>query len=765
VPFVVQIVVVSGLVGYLSFRNGRQAVHEVAHRLGRETTARIEEHLEPFLSTPHQITRLNADAMRRGLLGADDLAGMERHFWEQVQVFDSVTSIYFGFPEGGMVGAGREGAGGARYTTATEGPVAGLWRKYATDADGNRAGVLTTLPHFDARTRPWYTGALEEGDATWSDIYILFTGQEMAIAASRPVYDEGQNLLGVASIDIFVSHLSDFVQSLEIGETGSSFIMERSGLLVTSSMGEAPFIAPDGTQAERRRYAHESGVPAIRRAAEFLVERFGGYDQITAEQYLEFEIEGRRQFLQVSPIRDAYGIDWLIVVVVPESDFMGQIEASGRATALLVVVSLAIATAVGILTARWVTRPISQLKASAQALARGEWEQIVAANGIGELDEVTGSFNRMAGQLKETMESLRSEIAERKEAEEALRKSEAALKRAQEVAHVGSWVWYIKTNRLEWSDEMYRIFGIEKEGFAGELDQVIARAIHPDDRAAVEHSNRSVIEKGQPIPVEYRVIRPDGTVRTVWGEAGALSLDREGRPELLTGIVQDITNRKRVEEELRQALQEKEILLRELYHRTKNNMQVIDSMLQLQAAYTDDDHLQVVFEEMRNRIRSMALVHERLYQSQSLSRIDLGRYIVDLAALAIGSYQVRPNRIAIDLDVEEVWVSIDSAIPCGLIVNELLSNAFKHAFPGDAQGTIRVQLRREDDHEIVLQIADDGIGVPEGFDFRESDTLGMLIIFSIGERQLRGQVLFSVEEGVACQLRFRDRVAPPEREG
>ncbi|MGD8626300.1 MAG: histidine kinase dimerization/phosphoacceptor domain -containing protein, partial [Anaerolineae bacterium] len=738
--------------------------HEVAHRLQSETTARIEEHLDTFLRTPHQITRLNASAVRQGWLSLDDMAGMARHFWEQVQVFDSVTSIYFGFSEGGQVGAGREGVEGSLYTTATEGPAAGPWGKYATDGEGNRAGVLTALPHFDARTRPWYTGAVQEGDATWSDVYILFTGQELAIAASRPVYDEGQRLLGVASIDIFISHLSSFVQSLEVGETGSAFIMERSGLLVTSSPGEDPFMAPGGAEAPRRLYAHESEVPAIRGAAGFLLTQFGSYKDIPAEQDLEFEVDGRRHFLQVSPIQDEYGIDWLVAVVVPESDFMAQIEANNRTTIFLMVVALVVAALGGIISARWVTKPILQLDASARALVRGEWEQVSATSGINELAELTRSFNSMAGKLKETLESLRSEIAEREEAEAALRTSEAALKRAQEVAHVGNWVWHIKTNRLEWSDEMYRIFGLERESFAGELDKVIVQAIHPDDRAVVEHSNRSVIEKGQPIPVEYRVIRPDGAVRSVWGEAGELRLDEEGKPEILTGIVQDITRRKKIEEQLRQAVQEKETLLRELYHRTKNNMQVIDAMLQLQASYAEDDRLQDVFGEMQNRIRAMALVHERLYQSQSLSRIDLGRYVVDLTTLLVDSYEILPYRIEIDLEVEEVSVSLESAIPCGLILNELLSNAFKHAFPGDAQGTIHVRLGQEKDGEIVLEVADDGVGLPAGFDLRQSDTLGMLIILSVGERQLGGQVTFRVEGGVACQVRFRDKVETREYE-
>jgi PAS domain S-box-containing protein len=149
--------------------------------------------------------------------------------------------------------------------------------------------------------------------------------------------------------------------------------------------------------------------------------------------------------------------------------------------------------------------------------------------------------------------TLATDITDRKRSEEALRRSEEGLRAAQGVSHVGSWTWHVQTGRLEWSEEMYRIFGIDRATFSGDLAEVVARAIHPDDQAAVTLSNQGVLQDGRPTPLEYRICHPDGSVRTVWAEAGALQRDQTGRPALLTGIVLDITERKRVEAALREA--------------------------------------------------------------------------------------------------------------------------------------------------------------------------------------------------------------------
>ena len=282
---------------------------------------------------------------------------------------------------------------------------------------GNRTDLLLTFPEFDARSRPWYINAVEKETATWSEIYFLFSGQDMTISASHPVFDNGQKLVGVVSSDIFISKISAFLKNLKIGETGLGFIVDRDGLLIASSVDEKPFIDPGGDEEQRRLSASESAIPAIRDASEFLINQFGDYDNITGEKRLEYEIDGLRQFMQVSRVQDEYGIDWLVIVVIPELDFLEHIKGTYLTTALLTILVFVGAILMGISTYRLVTRPILRLVASTQSLTEGEWDQVVPTGWIKELGELAWSFNDMAGQVKQTLANLRSEISRRKKVE------------------------------------------------------------------------------------------------------------------------------------------------------------------------------------------------------------------------------------------------------------------------------------------------------------------------------------------------------------
>ena len=282
--------------------------------------------------------------------------------------------------------------------------------------------------------------------------------------------------------------------------------------------------------------------------------------------------------------------------------------------------------------------------------------------------------------------------------------------------------------------------------------------VEPGQREAIK---RRMDEQGEVRAFETQTYRKDGS--RIWiSESARAARDEEGRIVSYDGIVEDITARKLAEGKIKDALREKELLLREIYHRVKNNMQIVSSLLSLQARQIDDPRIREIFKESQGRVRSMALVHEKLYMSKDLSRIDFSSYLDSLTRHLIQSYQVDPNLIHLELNVENVDLDIHTAVPCGLIVNELVSNSLKHAFPEGRKGRIAVELRRLDGR-LQLKLGDDGIGFPEGFDLKNTETLGMQIVMLLvsqieGTIELRREDGSTVFEIVFEELKYAQRL-------
>ncbi len=421
IPFVILTVAAGVLVGYISYHNSQKAVNDVAYQLGSEINLRIEEHLQVLIDIPHRINENNADAIRREALDAGNQMALERRFWEQVRLFDTITSINFSNTDGGLANAGREGADGHLYVIATENFKSGPFHKYAVDELGNRARLIEKREDFDGRDRSWYIDAVDYETTVWSDAYILFTGQDMALSVSRPVYNSEQELLGVIASNIFLSHLSDFLSTLDVGLTGQSFIIERSGLLIATSTGEKVFSAESGVVPQHRIPAEFSNDPLTRGAAAALAEQLGDLPAINEARQFEFNLEGQRQLSQAAPFQDPYGLDWLVVTVIPETDFMAQVNANRMMTASLIIVTLLAIVTVSIVITRRILSPIALLNDSAEALSKNRWDMVVNhPSRIKEINVLTESFKYMADQMQHMISGLRQEISERQAAEEKL---------------------------------------------------------------------------------------------------------------------------------------------------------------------------------------------------------------------------------------------------------------------------------------------------------------------------------------------------------
>ena len=211
--------------------------------------------------------------------------------------------------------------------------------------------------------------------------------------------------------------------------------------------------------------------------------------------------------------------------------------------------------------------------------------------------------------------------------------------------------------------------------------------------------------------------------------------------------------RKRTEEWIKASLKEKEVLLKEIHHRVKNNLQIISSLLNLQSEYIKDEQDLEMFKVSQNRIESMALIHEKLYQSEDLAQIEFSEYIRDLVASLFCSYELNLDVIELKINVEQIFLNIETAIPCGLIINELVLNSLKHAFPAGKLGEVYINLYENDEKEITLIISDNGIGFSQDFDFRNTRSLGLQLVNAL-INQLGGTIEFNGSAGAVFKIIF-----------
>ena len=341
------------------------------------------------------------------------------------------------------------------------------------------------------------------------------------------------------------------------------------------------------------------------------------------------------------------------------------------------------------------------------------------------------------------------DITQQKKAAEVLAEREHLLRQAQSYARIGNWSLEADGKTASWSEEVYRVMGLDSSNVPG--PETMWKAIHRDDLAEVQSSLITAMKTGTEHRGEYRIVRPDGEVRWITCK-GAPVFDDQGSVIRLLGILQDITERKLAEERLRTSLQEKEVLLREIHHRVKNNLQVVSSLLSLQAMQTPSAEASSALMESCRRIQVMADIHNRLYGSSDIARIEFDVFVNTLAKDIIAAYASDSLHIDLEADLESVTLDIDAAIPCSLIISELLSNAIKHAFPGESKGTVAVALKQHGE-KLHLRIRDSGSGMPEENHQRSNGSLGLKLVHALVE-QLDGEIIFSNENGTSVSITF-----------
>jgi PAS domain S-box-containing protein len=355
------------------------------------------------------------------------------------------------------------------------------------------------------------------------------------------------------------------------------------------------------------------------------------------------------------------------------------------------------------------------------------------------------------GKIQEVV-VMQQDITPRKQMEAALRASQQRLSQALRAARAGAWEWNARTNEAIWSDENYLVMGLTP-GCCESHYTAWLECVHPDDRTEANLGVAQAVAERSDLNIEFRVIWPDGSIHWI-NDIGKMVSDEAGEPVGMYGIQLDITHRKEAEALITASLQEKEVLLKEVQHRVKNNLQIISSLLDLQADYIGDSQTRKLLRETQARVRSMALIHELLYQNRDLARVDFGKYIDSLVGYLRQLYGAKANPIVLRSQIAPIYLNVGQAVPCGLIINELVSNAFKHAFPHGRPGEVWVKFKVTRDSQFVLHITDNGVGFPETLDSRSADSLGLTLVNTL-VKQLNGQIQRWNNQGTEFELTFK----------
>lgn len=415
-PFIIQIFAAVGLTGYLSIRNGQKAVNDLATRLRQEVSLRVEQHVSSFMEAPWMANKLLADAIERGEFNLDlDIVHQQNNLFllQTLHFFNQFDTIYIGTPEkGNFLGLfQRDGKKQVDISNQKTNFKASFFNINKKGQLLDLARVTPTV--YDPRLRPWYIAAVKAKKPVWAEIFPDFDTKQPSIVASVPIYDSQNKLLGVSGVSFFVNGIDLFLRSVRLGKKGEIFIMERNANMVASSTDEKPFTFTDPNQPAQRLVATASRQPIIKSAAQFLQQNYQQLSAIKTSAQYEFYLQGERQFLQVTPLKDKYGLDWLIVVVVPESEFMEQINANTRTTIILCILALIIAVISGIYTSRWILSPINRLNKASKGITRGDLDQQIQPENIKELDRLGQTFNEMSFQLQASFQSLEQKVQDR----------------------------------------------------------------------------------------------------------------------------------------------------------------------------------------------------------------------------------------------------------------------------------------------------------------------------------------------------------------
>ncbi len=529
IPTILLVIASVFLVGYFSMRNGRSAVASVSQALRAEITDRISSRIDDFLHTPQVVCLLTADVIGKGFLDPLNPVQMEQWFFNLVEIYPTVSSIYFGNTAGGISNAGRE-TSGELYIIRTENYAAGRFYKYRCDSLGNQIELVNQLDDFDARTRSWFIESSDaHGSVLRNDPYLVYTGNEISISTSKAVFDTNGGFAGVVACDVFLSQLSSFLGNLQIGKTGIAFITDDRGQVLASSVN------PETNLWSALAPASENADSTIQCVGTFADSLYGTDWEIDSVAVFPLECTRAISHVQISPFMDSLGKSYFIVTVIPETDFLEFIEKNNRDTVVLLGVAILVALIIGILMARLVAKPIHDLRFTVRDMINGHKTEF-SPHRITEVNDLSEDFSRLTIRLNDALRDLQ--------------KSEERMNLAIKGTKAATWDWNISTGEIEINERWAEILGYTSEEIEPVTKQSWGEFIKPDDREETyRHLQDHFDGNIEFYEATFRLRHKTG--KWIWIQDRGMVLERDasGKPLRMAGTHVDITLRKYAETE------------------------------------------------------------------------------------------------------------------------------------------------------------------------------------------------------------------------
>ncbi|MBF0505451.1 MAG: PAS domain-containing protein [Nitrospirae bacterium] len=609
---------------------------------------------------------------------------------------------------------------------------------------------------FDLSFREYIINTLKTKKPCISDPYVSSQPHKHpVIMLTVPLFDGRGKIKGIltGSIDLMRDNFLGSISTVKIGKTGYFYLTAADRNMI---------MHPD------RKKILTKQAPGLNRLYDKAIEGFEG----TGDTITSYGIE------MVSSSKRMKAKNWILLANDPSVEAYRPIRVAEQYFLAATITGIIAVFFIISLIIRYLTKPLELFTRHVEDLPQKTGgDRFLDIKAKDEIGTLSLAFNKMVTEIDKRSELERSEELYR-----------TVIQFATDFVF-----WRAPDNKIIYvSENCEKFCGYREEEFYAS-PELLERMIHPDDRTIWAEHTHDISNKGICEDLELRIVTKSGQVR--WIAHSCLPVyDREGNyrgrrashrditgrkqvEEALkkahdelehrveertaalnaanTALTAEITERKKGEQEIEQSLKEKEALLREIHHRVKNNMAVVSSLLYLQSKKMENATVRSLFEESQQRVRSMALVHEKLYQTKDLSSVNFEDYIKSIISEIISLYRIDTGAITMEINVEDIELDLEAAVPCGLIINELLTNALKYAFPDNRSGVLSVHFTKAED-TYTLSIKDNGAGLPEGFDYKETSTLGLRLV-TVLTGQLRGTFQIKSDEGTEAIVTFKTK--------